>query len=326
MTQVTVRQLGRGIGARVTVFVSVTGPRVRQFHHISIRPDRTPSPAHRSGSRVPAGRSGGPTVLTRTGRGRRAHQRGSTGLGVKPQPSPDGHGRAPSSPNPTADLAGVRKGSHACTSAGHPDDRSQRCGAAVPRRWRHLGAAVPATALALGLALMPMAASAQPAPAQRRTPATTVLSDRATASVAVRRLRRDRPGGARAQPRPAARTPSTAPRSCCGWPRRCAAGPTTTAPSGPSLVRLLRLHPLRVRARRRHRSLPHSSAAQYARRTKIAKSAIRPGDLVFFTSGGTSTTSASTQVSGLIWHAPHTGDHVRLARISTSSWVAGRVL
>ena len=56
------------------------------------------------------------------------------------------------------------------------------------------------------------------------------------------------------------------------------------------------------------------------------QAAIRPGDLVFFTSGGHVYHVAIYAGHGLIWHAPHTGDHVRLARISTSSWVAGRVL
>jgi len=74
------------------------------------------------------------------------------------------------------------------------------------------------------------------------------------------------------------------------------------------------------------RSLPHSSAAQYRLSHKIAKSAIRPGDLVFFVSYGHVYHVGIYAGHGLIWHAPHTGDHVRLARISTSSWVAGRVL
>jgi len=75
-----------------------------------------------------------------------------------------------------------------------------------------------------------------------------------------------------------------------------------------------------------HRSLPHSSAVQYRLSHKIAKSAIRSGDLVFFVSGGHVYHVGIYAGHGLIWHAPHTGDHVRLARISTSSWVAGRVL
>ena len=72
--------------------------------------------------------------------------------------------------------------------------------------------------------------------------------------------------------------------------------------------------------------LIHSSAAQYAHSTKIAKSAIRPGDLVFYTSGGSVYHVGIYAGGGLIWDAPHTGLTVRLEKIATSSWVAGRVL
>jgi cell wall-associated NlpC family hydrolase len=74
------------------------------------------------------------------------------------------------------------------------------------------------------------------------------------------------------------------------------------------------------------RSLVHSSATQYADSIKIAKSAIRPGDLVFYTSGGRVYHVGIYAGSGLIWDAPHTGETVRLESIATSSWVAGRVL
>ena len=70
----------------------------------------------------------------------------------------------------------------------------------------------------------------------------------------------------------------------------------------------------------------HSSASQYAHSIKIAKSAIRPGDLVFYTSGGSVYHVGIYAGSGLIWDAPHTGLTVRLEKIATSSWVAGRVL
>jgi cell wall-associated NlpC family hydrolase len=74
------------------------------------------------------------------------------------------------------------------------------------------------------------------------------------------------------------------------------------------------------------RTLAHSSATQYANSIKIARSAIRPGDLVFFTSGGSVYHVGIYAGGGLIWNAPHTGTVVRLETISTSSWVAGRVL
>jgi cell wall-associated NlpC family hydrolase len=74
------------------------------------------------------------------------------------------------------------------------------------------------------------------------------------------------------------------------------------------------------------RSLVHSSATQYADSTKIAKSAILPGDLVFYTSGGRVYHVGIYAGGGQIWDAPHTGQTVRLEKIATSSWVAGRVL
>jgi cell wall-associated NlpC family hydrolase len=74
------------------------------------------------------------------------------------------------------------------------------------------------------------------------------------------------------------------------------------------------------------RSLVHNAAVQYADSIKIAKSAILPGDLVFFTSGGYVYHVGIYAGRGLIWDAPHTGLTVRLESISTSSWVAGRVL
>jgi cell wall-associated NlpC family hydrolase len=74
------------------------------------------------------------------------------------------------------------------------------------------------------------------------------------------------------------------------------------------------------------RSLPYSSRARYAPSHKILKSQLRPGDLVFFVRHGHVYHVGINAGHGLISHAPHTGDRVRLARISTSSWVAGRVL
>ena len=74
------------------------------------------------------------------------------------------------------------------------------------------------------------------------------------------------------------------------------------------------------------RSLVHNAAAQYAASVKIAKSSIRPGDLVFYTYGGWVYHVGIYAGRGLIWDAPHTGQTVHLEAIATSSWVAGRVL
>ena len=73
------------------------------------------------------------------------------------------------------------------------------------------------------------------------------------------------------------------------------------------------------------RSLVHNAAAQYADSLKLDRSAVRPGDLVFYTSGGWVYHVGIYAGGGLIWDAPHTGETVRLERIATSSWVAGRV-
>src|SRR5450631_3549655 len=55
------------------------------------------------------------------------------------------------------------------------------------------------------------------------------------------------------------------------------------------------------------RSLVHNAAGLYAASIKIAKSAIQPGDLVFFTSGGYVYHVGIYAGRGLIWDAPHTG-------------------
>jgi cell wall-associated NlpC family hydrolase len=73
-------------------------------------------------------------------------------------------------------------------------------------------------------------------------------------------------------------------------------------------------------------SLPHNAAAQYSRSKKVARSSIRPGDLVFFTSGGSVYHVAIYAGGGRIWAAPRTGETVRLEPIFSSSWVAGRLI
>ena len=74
------------------------------------------------------------------------------------------------------------------------------------------------------------------------------------------------------------------------------------------------------------KSLPRSSAAQYAASRKIRKSALEPGDLVFFTHGSHVYHVALYAGHGRIWHARQPGQGVALTRISASSWAAGRVL
>lgn len=72
--------------------------------------------------------------------------------------------------------------------------------------------------------------------------------------------------------------------------------------------------------------LPRTAQQQYRFATKIPKSQIRPGDLVFFTSGGYAYHVGIYAGDGMIWHAPRTGQRIKLVKIWTSRWVAGRVL
>jgi len=70
-------------------------------------------------------------------------------------------------------------------------------------------------------------------------------------------------------------------------------------------------------------SLPHSSYAQYAMTRHIALSQLLPGDLVFFDSLG----HVGLYIGdGMMIHAPHTGDVVRVASIyAWSTPLAGRL-
>ena len=71
------------------------------------------------------------------------------------------------------------------------------------------------------------------------------------------------------------------------------------------------------------RSLPHSAGAQYAIGQHISRAQARPGDLVFFHSGGYIYHAAIWDGNGYIYHAPHTGTVVHKARLfSNSVWFA----
>ena len=73
-------------------------------------------------------------------------------------------------------------------------------------------------------------------------------------------------------------------------------------------------------------TIPRTAQQQYRASHKIAKSAIRPGDLVFFVSGGYAYHVAIYAGNGMIWHAPHSGSSVQKVKIWTSAWVAGRFI
>ena len=72
------------------------------------------------------------------------------------------------------------------------------------------------------------------------------------------------------------------------------------------------------------KSLPHNSAQQYSAVRHVSKSSMRVGDLLFFYNGGIHHVGIYAG-NGYMWHAPHSGDVVRLAKIWTSAYYVGRV-
>jgi cell wall-associated NlpC family hydrolase len=73
------------------------------------------------------------------------------------------------------------------------------------------------------------------------------------------------------------------------------------------------------------KTLPRTAAQQYNRSTRVSASKRKPGDLVFFHSGSSVYHVGIYAGSGKLWHAPKTGDVVRLQKIWTKSVWYGRV-
>jgi cell wall-associated NlpC family hydrolase len=69
-------------------------------------------------------------------------------------------------------------------------------------------------------------------------------------------------------------------------------------------------------------SLPRTTYAQYAAAVHIPRSQMRPGDLIFVDGLGHVGIYAGF---GFIWHAPHTGDRVRLSLIWDRHYLVARV-
>ena len=69
-------------------------------------------------------------------------------------------------------------------------------------------------------------------------------------------------------------------------------------------------------------ALPRTTYAQYAAAVHIPHSQMRPGDLIFVDRLGHVGIYAGF---GFIWHAPHTGDRVRLSLIWDRHYLAARV-
>ncbi|MCT7356839.1 C40 family peptidase [Streptomyces sp. 15-116A] len=73
------------------------------------------------------------------------------------------------------------------------------------------------------------------------------------------------------------------------------------------------------------KKLPRTAAQQYNKTRHISSSNRRAGDLVFFHSGRSIYHVGIYAGKGKIWHAPKTGDVVRLQKIWTRSVWYGRV-
>jgi cell wall-associated NlpC family hydrolase len=71
--------------------------------------------------------------------------------------------------------------------------------------------------------------------------------------------------------------------------------------------------------------LPHTAAQQYRTARKVSRRAARPGDLVFWMSGGNVYHVGIYAGRNKVWHAPKPGDRVELAKIWTSQVRFGRV-
>ena len=74
------------------------------------------------------------------------------------------------------------------------------------------------------------------------------------------------------------------------------------------------------------RSIPRTSAQQAAALPSVAQSAKRPGDLLFFRSGGRVSHVAVYAGGGRMWAAPTTGDRVKLQSVYSSRYSVGRVV
>lgn len=68
-------------------------------------------------------------------------------------------------------------------------------------------------------------------------------------------------------------------------------------------------------------TLPRTAQAQYCLARKVSSAVARPGDLVFWMSGGRAYHVAVYAGQGRVWHAPKPGDRVKLAPI----WLAKQV-
>lgn len=73
------------------------------------------------------------------------------------------------------------------------------------------------------------------------------------------------------------------------------------------------------------KKLPRTAQGQYRAATRISKKRARPGDLVFFRSGGYTYHVAIYAGKGKIWHSPRPGKRVSKVKLWTSRVSYGRV-
>jgi cell wall-associated NlpC family hydrolase len=74
------------------------------------------------------------------------------------------------------------------------------------------------------------------------------------------------------------------------------------------------------------KKLPRTSRQQYSATKHISRTAAKPGDLVFFKSGGGSVYHVGIYAGGnMLWHSSRPGSPVAMAKIWTSSVAFGRV-
>ena len=71
--------------------------------------------------------------------------------------------------------------------------------------------------------------------------------------------------------------------------------------------------------------IPRTAAQQYKHLKHVAKKRVRVGDLIFFYGRGGIYHVGIYAGKGRMWHAPHTGTVVKLAKIHGSNWKVGRL-
>jgi cell wall-associated NlpC family hydrolase len=75
------------------------------------------------------------------------------------------------------------------------------------------------------------------------------------------------------------------------------------------------------------RSLPHNAESQYQRSRHITRSHVKRGDLVFqVDSSGYAFHVGIYAGHGYMWHAPHSGSHVRKQKLWSGRWRFGRII